>query len=107
MAKDKTVFVCRECGHESSKWMGQCPGCRAWNTMEEAVVTAPKGGMKTVAAGRPAVRLADVDAMNDARWTTGFGELDRVLGGGVVEGSVVLAGRRTGDRQIDSFAAGG
>ncbi len=95
MAKEKTAFVCSECGYESVRWLGQCPACRAWNAMEETVVAAPEKRTATASAAS-AVYLKDVPAQDDARWTTGFCELDRVLGGGVVEGSVVLAGGEPG-----------
>lgn len=95
MAKEKTAFVCSECGYECAKWLGQCPACKAWNTLEETVLAAPE--KRTIpAVGAVAVYLKDVPAQDDARWPTGFGELDRVLGGGVVEGSVVLAGGEPG-----------
>ncbi len=95
MAKEKTAFVCSECGYECAKWLGQCPACRAWNTLEETVVAAPEKRAAPAAAAE-AVYLKDVPAQDDARWATGFGELDRVLGGGIVEGSVVLAGGEPG-----------
>ena len=96
MAKDKTVFVCRDCGYECGRWLGQCPSCRAWNTLEEVVHSAPQKGKGFVPAGEPPIYLKDVSIENTARWTTGFKELDRVLGSGVVEGSVVLAGGEPG-----------
>jgi DNA repair protein RadA/Sms len=95
MAKEKTAFVCSECGYECARWLGQCPACRAWNTLEETVVAAPDRKSAPVSSAA-AVYLKDVPAETDARWSTGFGELDRVLGGGVVEGSVVLAGGEPG-----------
>jgi DNA repair protein RadA/Sms len=96
MAKDKTVFICGECGYESAKWLGQCPSCRAWNTLEETQVLAPVKGAKSVPAGEAAVYLKDVSLEITDRWPTGFTELDRVLGSGIVEGSVVLAGGEPG-----------
>lgn len=94
MAKSRTTaFFCKECGHESAKWMGQCPVCAQWNTMVEAPVTAVVKSGRTQAALRTApVKISQVDTRNEDRYTTGFGELDRVLGGGVVEGSMVLVG---------------
>ncbi len=97
MAKGKTttVFFCGECGYESSKWMGQCPACKAWNTfVEEAVKkSSGTGTVKTVAAGRqePA-SLSSITLKEDERVLTHIGELDRVLGGGIVPGSLVLVG---------------
>jgi DNA repair protein RadA/Sms len=105
MARATTVHVCCECGHETPRWAGQCPGCRAWNTLvEEAVARPPAGGRRGAggltasAAARAAtpVALADVEAADVARLSTGIGELDRVLGGGVVPGSLVLIGGSPG-----------
>jgi DNA repair protein RadA/Sms len=96
MARPPTVFVCSACGTESAKWHGQCPGCGAWNTLaEEARADSRKSGS---AGGRPAkpVRLAEVKAERHARLSTGIGELDRILGGGVVPGSIVLIGGSPG-----------
>ena len=96
MARPTTVFVCSACGTESAKWHGQCPGCGAWNTLaEEARADTRKSG---AAAGRPAkpVRLAEVKAERHQRLSTGIGELDRILGGGVVPGSIVLIGGSPG-----------
>ena len=100
MAKsEKTVFFCQNCGYESAKWMGQCPGCRSWNTFVEEPV-APKaakgarGGASTgqrASSNRP-VLLREISAGEDERTLTGIGELDRVLGGGIVRGSLVLIG---------------
>ena len=97
MAKEKTAFVCGECGYRCAKWLGQCPACKSWNTLEEEVI-APAGPAQAavVALGEPAVLLRDVSLEDNARWSTGFKELDRVLGSGVVEGSVVLAGGEPG-----------
>lgn len=98
MAKEKakTVFFCQECGHESAKWMGQCPACRAWNSFVEETVSAQKGGkdMKPSGAGpksRPAV-LNEISMEEESRMPTGIAELDRVLGGGIVTGSLTLVG---------------
>jgi DNA repair protein RadA/Sms len=97
MARSTTVFVCSACGTESAKWHGQCPGCGAWNTLAEE---ARGGGGRTAAraAGRAVkpVRLADVRAERHARLSTGIGELDRILGGGLVPGSIVLIGGSPG-----------
>lgn len=94
MAKAKTVFFCQNCGFESSKWMGQCPGCREWNSFAEE----PKITVKKTAAGgirHDAVQpstLSQIEIGTTARTTIGIGELDRVLGGGIVRGSLVLVG---------------
>src|SRR5689334_13508021 len=97
MARPTTVFVCSACGTESAKWHGQCPGCGAWNTLAEEARAADSRKSAT-AAGRQAkpVRLAEVKAERHARLTTGIKELDRVLGGGLVPGSLVLIGGSPG-----------
>ncbi len=100
MAKAKTAFVCSECGSSYSKWQGQCVDCGAWNTLSEIRVDVAKpaaaggrGGYAGGAAGAPRI-TALKDVLNEAqtRHETGIGELDRVLGGGLIEGSVVLVG---------------
>ena len=101
MAKGKkSVFFCQSCGHEESKWLGQCPACGEWNTfVEERIDTGiTKGTAAAARAVRESVRgaavvsLTDVKADDEARSRTGIGELDRVLGGGIVPGSLVLVG---------------
>lgn len=100
MAKaKKSVFFCQNCGYESPKWLGQCPGCREWNTfVEETVAPASKGHGAAAAGGTSGGRtlkpviLSEIDIREDNRITTGMEELDRVLGGGVVQGSMVLVG---------------
>src|SRR4051812_30844331 len=93
MPRPTTVFVCSACGAESAKWRGQCADCGESNTLaEEAGGTKAKPAR---AAARPTV-LADVQAVRHARLQTGIGELDRVLGGGVVPGSLVLIGGSPG-----------
>lgn len=97
MAKAKsTSFFCKECGYESAKWMGQCPACHEWNTFAEGLKTAevkPRGISVTGVGGQAKVsRICDVDATDANRTGTGFSELDRVLGGGIVQGSMVLVG---------------
>lgn len=100
MAKaKKTVFFCQNCGYESAKWMGQCPGCREWNSfVEETVSQGAKKSFGQAAAGSPGgragkpVKLSEIDIREDNRVKTGMDELDRVLGGGVVQGSMVLVG---------------
>ncbi len=95
MAKDKTVFYCKECGFESAKWQGQCPGCKAWNTFVEAPVVKASTG-KSVKIGlstenKPQA-LKDVSFDKEERILTDIAEFDRVLGGGIVRGSLVLVG---------------
>lgn len=97
MPKKSTVFFCKECGYESPKWMGQCPSCRAWNTFsEEPVVKNEKkpgvSSRMTFPSEKKAVPLQDVSMEHHARLLTGFSELDRVLGGGIVPGSLLLVG---------------
>ncbi len=93
----KTVYFCQECGYESAKWMGQCPGCRAWNTFVEETVSPKKtssaaGGKISGNKRQEPVVLKDISLKEDERRTSGIGELDRVLGGGIVPGSLVLVG---------------
>ncbi len=93
--KQKTVFVCTDCGTESPKWMGKCPGCGAWNTMaEEVVAIAPKGGQKatSIVSSQKPKPLGEISTAEELRCSTGLSELDRVLGGGIVPGSLVLIG---------------
>ena len=92
MAKGKQVFFCQECGFESTKWMGQCPGCKAWNSFCEEKVTV---GAKSQSGRRAVVAptsILEVETTDETRFTTGIGELNRVLGGGIVSGSLVLVG---------------
>lgn len=94
-AKKSTVFFCQSCGYESPKWMGQCPGCREWNTfVEEQISTAAlkkNGGLDSTVGRQPTV-LSQIIMKDDDRLSTGIGELDRVLGGGIVAGSLTLVG---------------
>src|SRR3954452_3745307 len=92
-----TIFVCAQCGHDSAKWHGRCPGCGEWNTMvEERPVVAPKGSPKRAGRALKPVPLSEVEAPKLRRLVTGIGELDRVLGGGIVPGSLVLIGGAPG-----------
>ena len=92
MAKEKTVFFCKECGYESSKWMGQCPGCRAWNSFAEEKVAAGKKQSVKSFEKIEAKKITEVLETQDERILTHIDELDRVLGGGIVKGSLVLVG---------------
>ena len=99
MAKTKTVFYCTACGNESPKWQGRCTACGAWNTMEEHIekpAAAGKAKSAPVGQSRRPQRLREVDCDAEIRFTTGMGELDRVLGGGAVAGSLVLVGGAPG-----------
>jgi DNA repair protein RadA/Sms len=95
MPRAATVFTCSACGHESPRWHGRCPGCGEWNTLTEEGRGAPPSHGRVRQALRP-VALREVEAPTVDRLTTGIGELDRVLGGGLVPGSLVLLGGSPG-----------
>lgn len=96
MAKEKTIFFCKECGTEVSKWQGQCPGCHQWNTLVEALSVT--GGKKAVRSRGTALsdnrpeKINEIETQQETRRETGMKELDRVLGGGIVPGSLILVG---------------
>jgi DNA repair protein RadA/Sms len=95
MATAKTAYSCTECGATTSKWQGQCPGCGQWNTLVESLIEAPstsKNRFAGLAKATTLQKLADVSAKDAPRFPTGVGEFDRVLGGGLVAGQVVLIG---------------
>ena len=95
MAKERSSYVCSDCGSSSPKWLGKCPACGAWNTLVETAAQAPSAVRNRFASlARPAevAVLADIEAVDMARTPTGHDELDRVLGGGIVDGGVVLIG---------------
>ncbi len=98
MAKNKTIFVCSECGNESSKWLGKCPACNSWNTFYEQKVVETKHGNLKESNKQPTKpqKLNSYEAKETIRTSTGFGELDRVLGGGLVKGSLILLGGEPG-----------
>jgi len=99
MAKTKTVFFCTDCGYETPKWMGRCPGCGAYNTMQEHIekpVAPGRAKSAPVGISRRPQRLCQVDSGDELRFSTGMGELNRVLGGGAVAGSLVLVGGAPG-----------
>ena len=94
-SKTKSVYVCSACGYETSKWYGQCPSCQEWNTMEEEMRTVESGSQKKMRTAhyenRAAVqKLDEIKANTEHRFDTGLRELNRVLGGGLVKGSLVL-----------------
>ena len=95
MAKAKTVFFCKECGHESAKWLGQCPGCKAWNSFtEEPIIQTKQKGITSgfaANASKP-LPLNEISSDVEERTLIGIREFDRVLGGGIVKGSLVLVG---------------
>lgn len=97
--KSKTTYICRECGYKSPKWLGKCPGCNSWNTMEETLAVSEKKtsavkslARESTANARMPKRISEVAAGDEARSKTGLKELDRVLGGGIVQGSLILVG---------------
>ena len=97
MAKNKIVFVCSSCGYESPKWLGKCPACNEWNTFyEEKVISSSKGSNgKSKEIAKP-IELNKIEGKTDLKISTGFNELDRVLGGGLVNGSLILLGGEPG-----------
>lgn len=101
MVKTRTRFLCTECGNDSPRWQGQCPACNAWNSLVEEIVSKP--ARRAMQPGRPpqetqavAVRLREVRGLQGERWSSGLGEFDFVLGGGIVPGSVILVGGEPG-----------
>ncbi len=97
--KSKTTYICNECGYKSPKWLGKCPGCGSWNTIEETLVAAEKKTSATkslvrenTVSARMPKKIGDVKIGYETRYNTGLKELDRVLGGGLVEGSLILVG---------------
>ena len=99
MAKSKTIFVCNQCGFESGKWNGRCQECGAWNSFEETEQTVSVrtgSARKTSDLTAKIMELSEIDVDSDVRYETGIGELDRVLGGGLVKGSLVLLGGAPG-----------
>jgi DNA repair protein RadA/Sms len=103
MAKSKYIYTCNQCGYESTKWNGKCPSCGAWNSFEEDIAdTAPAGSRSVISSGAAPdlsdsiLELEDIGADSDVRYDTGTGELNRVLGGGLVKGSLVLLGGEPG-----------
>ncbi len=94
--KSKVLYICSECGYESSKWIGKCPDCGGWNTFAEEVVMTSKTSKKVTQSYSSPVKLSAVSTTKDTRILCGIGELDRVLGGGIVQGSLVLVGGEPG-----------
>lgn len=93
MAKNKSIYICSNCGYESPKWYGKCPTCGEWDTLnEEQIITAPtqKASKNVLKSGFGALKLSQIDSSSELRYNTGVGELNRVLGGGLVKGSLVL-----------------
>lgn len=99
MAKARSSFYCTECGNETLKWQGKCPACGAWNTIVEQPAMEGKKKAASVSSGlgaRSPRPMAEVEAVDELRFNTGMSELDRVLGGGAVKGSLVLVGGAPG-----------
>lgn len=101
MAKLKTRYICSECGYETARWLGKCPGCEQWNTLIETPVeqtseSQPRKLRQSPGSGAQPVALPDIPGGDDARMQSGVGELDRVLGGGIVAGSLTLIGGEPG-----------
>ena len=94
MAKEKVMYVCQSCGAQTSKWMGQCPSCKEWNTFVQETVAEKKGAQKAFVGERKSklTKLTEIESAHEERMTTHMAELDRVLGGGIVQGSMVLVG---------------
>lgn len=94
--KTKAMYICSECGYQTPKWMGKCPGCNGWSTLIETIVNEEKpsatGGALKKATIRSAKKISEITYNSEERYRTGMGELDRVLGGGMVKGSLVLVG---------------
>ena len=102
MAKAKTIYFCQSCGYESAKWLGKCPSCSAWNTFAEELVTkeeSNKNEWRQESSRTKSIKakaLSDIEATPEARIHAGDDELNRVLGGGIVQGSLVLIGGEPG-----------
>ena len=97
--KEKTVYFCTECGNESPKWAGRCPSCGAWNALVEQraeKVKRPSGASRGIPHSVKVTNITEIDTSDEIRFSTGMGELDRVLGGGAVKGSLVLVGGAPG-----------
>ena len=97
--KEKTVYYCTECGNESPKWAGRCPSCGAWNALVEQraeKVKRPSGASRGIPHSVKVTNITEIDTSDEIRFSTGMGELDRVLGGGAVKGSLVLVGGAPG-----------
>ena len=97
MAKNKTVYVCQNCGAESPKWIGHCPACKEWNTYrEELIALSSPSSVSSSAPRRKPELLSGIEVNESDRITTGIGEMDRILGGGMVRGSLILMGGEPG-----------
>ena len=103
--KTKTTYICSECGYKSPKWLGKCPGCNSWNTIQETVITEKKTSATramSISNGgsvRMPKKIGDVKVGYETRYKTGLQELDRVLGGGIVQGELILVGGDPGAKK--------
>ena len=109
MKSPETVFVCQACGAQARKWLGRCPDCGEWNSLVEEPAARPGAdpGSRAALSGAGAQIFTDIETADADRVSTGVSEFDRVLGGGLVPGSLVLLGGRAGHREVDSAVAGG
>lgn len=89
--KTKTAYICSQCGYQSPRWLGRCPGCSSWNSLEETVLSEKKTDRTAVPVRKPVV-IGEIASETETRYATGLRELDRVLGGGIVRGSLILVG---------------
>ncbi|MFA7191200.1 MAG: ATPase domain-containing protein, partial [Dehalococcoidales bacterium] len=96
MVKSKSVFICQECGRQSPNWLGRCPGCEAWNSYLEKPAERSKASSRILSESASPLNLPAVKAGEEERFSTSIQELDRVLGGGIVPGSLVLIGGEPG-----------
>ena len=99
MAKNKTIFVCQNCGVESAKWIGRCPSCKEWNTYHEEIIASsstPQNSFVRTQDKRKPELLDNIKADEHGRQKSGIAELDRILGGGIVAGSLILLGGEPG-----------
>ena len=97
MAKNKTIYICQNCGAESPKWIGHCPSCKEWNSYREEIISlSPAQAAVPGAARRKPELLSGIELTDNDRITTGIGEMDRILGGGMVKGSLILMGGEPG-----------
>ena len=98
MAKSKSAFFCKNCGYESAKWLGNCPSCKEWNTFVEEITTKKEENKSWKGSSKKTTpkKLSDIDRKNVPRIVTSDAELNRVLGGGIIPGSLILLGGEPG-----------
>lgn len=109
--KQKNVYICNDCGYQSAKWMGKCPSCGTWGSLEETIVReekakpAARAAVSASSTGRAPRRISEIKSDEEVRTVTGIGELDRVLGGGIVLRLARACRRRPGHRKINAAFA--